>query len=996
VFKELKTPETSQTDQNANSMTSSTIKLSQATEKLAPILSTMSFRGITASEHLLNVMIASNPNDPDLEIVLLHAIECGMDAIAKKIIPIKGAENSLPAALSLLQSDRAQKFTWEGTGLTDTYKTLITELSNSTRTPLNFDQKNITKLQEAMTYMVINKQDEYLTCLLQKKDIIEKINLNALLMLALEHRRSKMAALCIKQGAKNLPSAFLTIQNITGSGRYNYYWDENGAYETIRAIISDALAKSNYTQNATEKANLQTVLTKLIESNNVRSKTELLSLLSQDLIVTQIDLNTLLLKAFAVKHGEAMSKLVEKGATNFIPVLLELQSQPSTLQSVYNAVYYTWKTGTFETVYHKMILALVNNPKAAFTNDADKSKLLQIITFLIQNPQTIQNEKNKNIDPVVELFKNKEVVGLITNIIDNQNLNIDDKNAASAISENNNQEKFETLPKDVKQLLQTAILYMITKKAKSDPNKNEYSVEPLLEIASIRKAINLDVLIEQAITVLEPDLVTVLLGYGTEKLSFFLCKALSMPPRDTSQVLNGELQPQENLTDILSLIINAIVTRFQNQKISLSVDEVNTISGTLLALSKETNIHLFSDIKKQEFVLSKEPFMSYIKIRLFVLALIDQQDFLAGKLYKTISNENIDCLILAIHQMQVDCTWENLTKTGQLYYNNLISFLKKEELFISFAEKPENVTTAFSKVMAFMVFQDRLTCTDYFNLPHLSVLINHGQLLVDAVKFKKITLANGLLVKLKPETNNFGDYLLKALEASVAVHDSILISASGVDKTLLLSMVPFRQTLCNLFTQNRCVEQEIFEKQQRLQAILMNMTSIGDTESVIALFSVCEPNNIFFGQLLKIALEKQNADVTNLLGSKKAENLSEILNNMLKEFVIVNNVRACKFIALMVESDLTAKTIELDGSAYSPLVYAIKKGWYELVNMLLNDCNEKPQDYVAALTAEDARKSQNNTIRFSTFYTALETLTPEQYTMLRNKAQSQNTALMLD
>ncbi len=1105
--------ETDQTFDSASSRhTSTRVPVSSTkTPKLAPILGTIATRSQIASEHLL---VQIDPNDRDLETVLLHAIESGMGSIARSIIKLKGAENSLPKAVCLLQSDRAKNFRWEGSDRKDTYDCLIAELGDPNRSPLSFDPENKDALQQAVTFMVVNQEDNNISAI-NCRDIFIKLDLDSLLMLALKHRRSKVAKLIIDQSFKELnelPTAFVYIQSITGMGRYQ--WDETNGYESVRKQLVSSLSNKIAKYGPVQIKAVNNAIKTLIESGNPRARTEFTQLLANESIVRQIDLESLMLDALEVKHGDCMVILADRGARNLIAVLFRMQSMSQiTDQYVYN----TWKSGKYSEVFSRMAISLIAIQFEILSlNEQEEEMLFKVLDNMIkaQDLEVIglldascmssftEDEYSKLLKTAVqcqyyaaaEKLNDKGAVNLVTAICAVQEqgeLNTLGKkfyekalstlsNTANHILVNDNEKasvyklivfmvknvQLKVLefiknqiiisalyPTEIDLLVAEALesgmgsvavllvriegrqylaarllraqsvtnwvvgssyqftaqtlVEAIVKQGKVEDKEEIASLQAaviqmvrrgdlqnllsLLNVADIKKHLAIEVLMLEAIRVPQVEVVRALVAQGAMNLAHYLFEALSCP-------LEDEAKEVERLKTC-QFLVEKIEEQIIQQKHPLILSERQEVSSVLFKLTNSIDNRA---VQRRIVVLNTKELIEQVRVEILILALNNGQENLARAMFKPLlDNKTPKEIFFAIHQVQVECIWEKLNPACQAYYDEMTALLKTPELFDTKVQALGEWRHFFMKVIEFIVCDNRLDYRDFFGLEHIAAILNYGQLLLGAIKVKKIQAAKDVLGKLRSGQEGLENILLSALEASTEVNGSL-----DKDTTLTLQVYlnsELRKDLAQSFANFNCYSGAIPREEERFKAVLLEMLFIGDDQSVVTLVEACTFKAETLEKLLESALSSGNFMVVKSLECKGAQLKPHVLTIILHSSAQSNGKEVCKHILDQDKSGKLEvdKTVDIDGQPCSLLTFTIKKGFYEISGTLLayGLQYKTNQDYKAALAAEDERIQKSGGILsyrpISMIYTPLPILPDTLYESLK-KLSAQDALNVID
>ncbi len=286
-------------------------------------LCTIVARGLKeSSKRALDEMPTDLKKDPQFANILFMAVEQGMSDVAQKTAHYPGAIEGLPAALCLLQTNQSLKYDWAAKEEhAKTYSAFIEVLADPSA-QFSFSPDALQALQSALIFMVKREETSNLEKLMSSS-FIDKVDLNALLMVSLEYKLSKLAVVFIETGATALPKALAYAQSFYHVSRYN--WGVIG-YEGVRKKLVTGIAEADAsTYSVEEKKQLLQVLKTLLESQNARARGEFKVLIQNKTIPQVVSCNALMHVALNNVQGEAMCLLATAGATNIAYTLCKMQ-----------------------------------------------------------------------------------------------------------------------------------------------------------------------------------------------------------------------------------------------------------------------------------------------------------------------------------------------------------------------------------------------------------------------------------------------------------------------------------------------------------------------------------------------------------------------------------------------------------------------------------------------------------------------------------------------
>jgi len=257
---------------------------------------------------------------------LVLATECGSGELVLALADKIGATGALPTAICVLQKkpDNVRN-KWDGKySREQTYNFLIEKLA--ARQSLQLDHESKQDLQDAIENMIRKKESDHIELLLKNPEIVADINLNYLLKIAInsEVKNAHAAKLVVDKGATNGIEILLQIQCYEGAARN--HWVQRNGYEAFRQhLIAHLAARTEELAEHEKKEDLQSAVESMIRQGE---NDQLESLLKGEKVLSWLDLDFLLETAInlEVKNSRAARLLVEKGAKNIIPMLLQIQS----------------------------------------------------------------------------------------------------------------------------------------------------------------------------------------------------------------------------------------------------------------------------------------------------------------------------------------------------------------------------------------------------------------------------------------------------------------------------------------------------------------------------------------------------------------------------------------------------------------------------------------------------------------------------------------------
>jgi hypothetical protein len=272
----------------------------------------------------LEVLASIDTSVPSLGHALVLATESGMEMLVLALAEKIGATNRLPTAIFILQQPVSTRNAWRGQSEEKAYKILIEQLAG--RQEITLDPKSKKDLQDAVENMIRHGENQHIETLLGNAKIVSWLDLDPLLEIAVhvEVRNAQAAKVLVDKGATNTIKILSTVQRYEGSVRTN--WRQKNGYEDFRKHLIAALASRITDLREYEaKEDLQSAVENMIQR---RENAYLETLLRSAKIVSWLDLDPLLLSSIAlqVKNSEVARWLVEKGAKNIIPALLQIQS----------------------------------------------------------------------------------------------------------------------------------------------------------------------------------------------------------------------------------------------------------------------------------------------------------------------------------------------------------------------------------------------------------------------------------------------------------------------------------------------------------------------------------------------------------------------------------------------------------------------------------------------------------------------------------------------
>ena len=345
-----------------------------------------------------------SPEDKKLERVLIQALQTDMHEIAREVMGLLGAENSLPEAFFLLQ----KKFRLVGTETERTHAYLVNILQSERA--FSFDRQACLKLQNTVLYMIEEKKDDDIRALMVP-GMIEKLDLNVLLMAALEKKHSEIGVLLVEKGATALLAALVYVQSRYGLQRWG--WSAGNGYEKIRQYLVQAIVNGDNVYEGSDKKQLHKVVLTLIQSNNERARQEIQLFLKNQKIVQSLDIGLLMEDALIARHAEAIDWLAEIGACDLSEILLKMQEERSVLSKG------VWKTGSFAQAYGRLTTHLT---KSSLSAETERERVVHVLNTMIKKKeQQAEILLNTSFEPP---FSEKTLLKLLNSALDVENFGV--------------------------------------------------------------------------------------------------------------------------------------------------------------------------------------------------------------------------------------------------------------------------------------------------------------------------------------------------------------------------------------------------------------------------------------------------------------------------------------------------------------------------------------------------------------------------------------------
>ncbi len=339
---------------------------------------------VSVAKSALDTISKPGANKVALSYALIMALECGCAAIIGKLAKHIWAENALPESLLYMQNQENASKPWKGPNRDVIYKELIKILAD--KEGLTLEDKSKEKLQTAVTHMV-NQSEEHVQTLLDNPCIVEKLNLEALLLTAIVKGNCVAAITLVEKGSKNLTEALVNLQTyIIPQTRYSTtrYWNGPNRDAIYAKIVGILATKTEFTTEEKSRDNMQKALLDMLAQWDEFAEV----LLGNPEIVKTLDLEALLLAAITAGNSTAAIVLVEKGSKNISDALVKVQTYIGFQR------HKGWKNGGYEEVRLKLVQAIASRSDLTLISDKIKERenLRKIISKIVYTKEKSRSQ----------------------------------------------------------------------------------------------------------------------------------------------------------------------------------------------------------------------------------------------------------------------------------------------------------------------------------------------------------------------------------------------------------------------------------------------------------------------------------------------------------------------------------------------------------------------------------------------------------------------------